>query len=1601
MQAYILTKTSYWKEGDKEFVHYWTNKGENFPDISDFDEYLNKFKDADGNNLYYWAEIDATRIFRGNDISECSIRISSDEIKEWHDVFLKIEDGSELPMYYYNTEITTVTNQNEPILNYKLILELDMWSTFGCMMHGLMKSEEMDEKFPTLRKMCDRFIFNSYIGYTLDYKLQPWLMRTAKYDYDLIKDNTEKSLALNEWLYINSGEQKYKTLEDWVINWYVWSQSPWSAVISTDGTGGASSILGDLNYIQNQSVGYITNGFNDADYNSNGKYKWFVLKTGNNSSSQLAKNPIFPRMGAISLKVGEGKTPFYTIPEYKDAKTPPTPSIEFNANENFIQPSDWYGYVIEKEYNIGHSITAPAGQKVTFNFSNVLFSSNYIQIYVLNKETKFYESVWIDNNLSNKLKDIQIDSFSYGVEYTICEFDTITIKYSNHIDLELTPTFSFSLSSDGKIKFYLRLYIVNNYLKYYSINDYQLILKNTFHTNEYKMYASNETWGDEGKEVDGGYNLSGEELMYIPIKKGKAGYDFIHKINSDSGESTTATDSNVILSKENVLGMPVNDIPPSVMAIALRNYANSSPEQPIGDILSARYSTLTPSYCPVALINFTSKYQGGTAYNTPAIINSLGYIPINIAINPQSFKSYNVIGGTNFWNSFYDLLTNQYLTDNIYDENGNLVYWYDMNGNKIEGGNTMYSEPLLYGPQFFQWVYLIDGQNKIILTPDMIDFDKFLSKDWSVRLNVSMTDNTHYKLDISDINSNIYPFTKIQAELISTDAITYPYGTEGFNEYLANHQYSVETSKNAKDIKNYWAQERFNVGKWLDFGSSIVGGTAAGASTGTWQGAAAGAGVGLISGIIGMDLGQKKLNTEIAEANEAWNNDVKGELGNYYSCPSSLNPSGFSSGSLLYSGVTKSKSEEYETFRTFIITDQDKKKIWQDIAMNGYNYDTECQYSDYLNRINFNIINMNLDAKAATVNKYLKSKMGEKTLIFSQQMFIDWFKAKCKSKIRLFDTILTDNVLDKLICTNIERDYVRPYIPLNGYVVCDYNLPKIDIDDELANEQLLNTDYSLQSVIGGYNLVKNTDKSTSYNISIPLSYFGYKYTDELKQDSGKWYISISAVDKLLGKVSGISGFDGLRLNNDMSATTLLDKDKEVIANMNINKPYSALLIDFDELTEDPTTHIYSSEETAYPVIEDGEESFSKLIVAYNPNKPEEYVRTSNYNNGWKVTVKIHPSVIDETAGTITKEAYIEITAKAYSLFKFVTDKDISTWPRAKSTTIYKDLTSWVFNFETDFNWDKDKSRPAYLAWWKAQDWPSEYYWHKGSAHSIWYHNVSQYKNTDIVNDSLHQGKHFDGVWKWNYTVQGSIVTPNGLLKDVTEGNWNEIKDYDNWIDVTDCDYSLEYFNKEYNHSVEFDYKDAVTCSTVISKLPGNDTDPEPLLEISDISKYRHEFDMNITLNKVVSLDKLAMEQIRAGTIPWISLGEYKCNVGNSYLVTIEAKDPKQHDPDHQPYGWGFTFKINWRLKYNKETDSLLLQYKVAAMGAEDNYDLGRGGSSRWFNFNRKESSEYWFKAKIVLGTEKTYWQQFNRLNSLIFPKTNLIDLNTSYIANKK
>jgi len=63
-----------------------------------------------------------------------------------------------------------------------------------------------------------------------------------------------------------------------------------------------------------------------------------------------------------------------------------------------------------------------------------------------------------------------------------------------------------------------------------------------------------------------------------------------------------------------------------------------------------------------------------------------------------------------------------------------------------------------------------------------------------------MTDTTHYKLDISDINSETYPFTKSQSELISVDMITHPYSTEGFNNYMAYNQYTQETSKNAKSF---------------------------------------------------------------------------------------------------------------------------------------------------------------------------------------------------------------------------------------------------------------------------------------------------------------------------------------------------------------------------------------------------------------------------------------------------------------------------------------------------------------------------------------------------------------------------------------------------------------------------------------------------------------------------------------------------------------------------------------------------------------------------------------------------------------------------------
>jgi len=229
---------------DKAFTHYWNNSSINFFDDLSTEEYLAKYYPN-----YHWVKDDELGINKTN------IAYATLTIANWEEpvIFVKFEDesGSEIPSYYFATNPNSQTTPTEEATHTVFQLELDLWATIGWRFNKWLK-EGFDEDLLAFRKMCDRFIFNSYLGYSLNYQLQPYLMQTARYAYPLIKSPDERSLTLNEWLYINSGEQRYKTLESWSVEWYKWLQQPWAAPIYVSGNWpGQEGTTEWLNYYQN------------------------------------------------------------------------------------------------------------------------------------------------------------------------------------------------------------------------------------------------------------------------------------------------------------------------------------------------------------------------------------------------------------------------------------------------------------------------------------------------------------------------------------------------------------------------------------------------------------------------------------------------------------------------------------------------------------------------------------------------------------------------------------------------------------------------------------------------------------------------------------------------------------------------------------------------------------------------------------------------------------------------------------------------------------------------------------------------------------------------------------------------------------------------------------------------------------------------------------------------------------------------------------------------------------------------------------------------------------------------------------------------------
>lgn len=1007
-KKYLYKPTRDLNEISNKFIHYWTNEGENYPDVDNIEDYLSE----NYGDTYSWHYEENLRIEK-NTIDTLKIELGLEELYENKTIFLKLVDptGKEIPQYFYATRINQTSDQNYNSTSYSIICELDAWATFGCRMKYWMSQNDCTEKFLFFRKMCNRFykLINTAKYFWLDYLQMPWLMQTGNYVYGLIRNKEEERLTLNNWLWMNSGYIDTKNPSEWLRDiWQPWvtanypsSQIKLSENISTGietyQIKYESEDTKDINKVQNVNLANLS--FDDSLFNSNGKYRYFNLKLGNFTLPKgKFDEDIEPSNGAIKTesvigqKVIEDETlsTWYTAISGETLCMIPIPKGTNEQKWLFALNTTDNGMILGNGSVLGMVLNDIPPSVLALSLRTFADEQNCQPI---GDELSF-----------RKIYNIVTDQvYTSPAALTSLHFDRV----NNPVITDWTRHDFEKQTWEPHEDTWYKVWASPEYFGIYLAQQYE-----TMPSNKMDILLQPNR-GNEPIVPDVWYDVidpeTGENWAFLTFVHEQGISDDTQWVylRFESPDGLYATNGwrkknwKVLVSRPDVVEVE-GAWPPIAKKIDPTKWYLRDIDKPEDKVL----------------------YTGNEELNIPCIFNDFGYIPINIAISPK-YSNYNennpIIGGTQFFNSFYNMLKDA-----------------DLEEEKL---NIPENEPLLYSPAFWQWIYYIDGLHKIILTADMIDFAKFTgySKNksgqwvwaepiWNVKLNVNMTSHTGYKLDIDKIKNDLYPWTRSTTELISTDMIQLPSTTESYNDWRQHNFATQETSKNAKNIDQNWARINlpFNiVGSFL---GSTGEGASVGASIGGGYGAAIGAAVGSTKGTIESGFMGLGLYNAIKQMDEQWNNRWQGTISNMYSAPTHLNPSGFTAGSLIYSPSLNAAEDTigYELFKTFCLTQIARNEIWDDVSSNGYFFKSECLFKDYKNRKKFNILNCNFNNKDFYVDTYLRDKMLSYSMIFSQQMFIDWFKMKCKQMIRLFIADFNSTEFSNLIKYNTEISYEIP-----------------------------------------------------------------------------------------------------------------------------------------------------------------------------------------------------------------------------------------------------------------------------------------------------------------------------------------------------------------------------------------------------------------------------------------------------------------------------------------------------------------------------------------------------------------------------------------------
>ena len=357
--------------------------------------------------------------------------------------------------------------------------------------------------------------------------------------------------------------------------------------------------------------------------------------------------------------------------------------------------------------------------------------------------------------------------------------------------------------------------------------------------------------------------------------------------------------------------------------------------------------------------------------------------------------------------------------------------------------NTIDSDPAMFSPSIYKWIYKIDGNHELLVDGAMIDMRSLKddNKVWSVKLNTFMGDQTYYKLDLGELKNNEYPFSKYFYELTSVDSRLYPYSIDNYYNWLQHNQTTLETSKNAFQIEKKYDKQEMDIANTFGLLSGFFGGATSGATSDMFKGGGGvgaffGGAIGAVGGLATAGFGKigAEMGYDLAwrRNQESFDNQWRGSLGNIYRSPSYVSRNGFASGSLNYAIWNQQENNDFSTFFPYELPIIVRKSLWQDIAWNGYKFLSTCAFKEYDNRENFNFIQMDTYTKSIVIDTAIKKELSKKTLLFSQQQWIDWFKNKLSTGVRLFQ-VDWDGTLDEesaIVVTNIEKG-TKPWKQVN------------------------------------------------------------------------------------------------------------------------------------------------------------------------------------------------------------------------------------------------------------------------------------------------------------------------------------------------------------------------------------------------------------------------------------------------------------------------------------------------------------------------------------------------------------------------------------------